>query len=482
MNDRLYSARKNGRPGKVLLISANRCTSPDPVFPLGLSYLNAALAAAGRPTAWLDLLTDKDRLDTVLESCEAGFIAISLRNIDDVLIRKQEIFVRDLAGLVDQIRHRTQSPIILGGSGFSIFPKELLHLSGADFGIRGPGEISFPSLLTALERSASYEHLPGLVFRRDGKIVVNPNGGTAGGTSLSLHDRPMPAVEYYLRNGGMLNLQTQRGCQFPCCYCTYPLIEGARNQPRAEELVAEEFLDLQRLGAKYVFVADSVFNSSPEHVTRVCESLLRRNVTLAWGCFLRPQGLTPELMALMVRAGLAHAEFGSDSFSDTVLSAYRKDLTFEDIRRSSELARNVNLPFCHFLIVGGPGETHATINEGFKNSGRLAGAVILAVVGMRIYPGTQLFERACKEGVIKADADLLPPTYYLAPGLSEESVFTQLRGFARSSPGWVVGDPDPNYSAFVERLRRRGVVGPLWSYFAMMQRLWPLGVSPTPTP
>jgi len=27
----------------------------------------------------------------------------------------------------------------------------------------------------------------------------------------------------------------------------------------------------------------------------------------------------------------------------------------------------------------------------------------------------------------------------------------------------------------VERLRQRGVVGPLWSYLSMLQRLWPHG-------
>jgi len=33
---------------RVLLISANRCTAPDPVFPLGLAHINAALRQAGK--------------------------------------------------------------------------------------------------------------------------------------------------------------------------------------------------------------------------------------------------------------------------------------------------------------------------------------------------------------------------------------------------------------------------------------------------
>ena len=66
-------------------------------------------------------------------------------------------------------------------------------------------------------------------------------------------------------------------------------------------------------------------------------------------------------MKLMARAGLSHIEFGSDSFCDEVLAAYQKDFTFEDILHSSELARQENVDFCHFLICGRAGETRETL-------------------------------------------------------------------------------------------------------------------------
>jgi hypothetical protein len=92
---------------------------------------------------------------------------------------------------------------------------------------------------------------------------------------------------------------------------------------------------------------------------------------------------------------------------------------------------------------------------------------------MRIYPGTPLFERAVATDFTKASANLLAPAYFLAPDLTAEAVFTLLEEFARLSPNWIVGDPPPDYSRLVERLRQRGVVGPLWSYFATMQRIRP---------
>ena len=57
--------------------------------------------------------------------------------------------------------------------------------------------------------------------------------------------------------------------------------------------------------------------------------------------------------------------------------------------------------------------------------------------------------------------------------LTADSVFARLQTFTARSPNWIVGDPVPEYGRLVERLRQRGVVGPLWSYFALLQRIQP---------
>jgi radical SAM superfamily enzyme YgiQ (UPF0313 family) len=458
---------------RVLLISTNRCATPDIVFPLGLSFLNAALRQAGHDVRWLDYLADTQPLREVLAEFRPDYVGVSVRNIDDVLIRKRETYFNQLGDISSAVREVHPCPVILGGSGFSIFPAQLLALTGADFGIQGEGEASFLALMAALASGAEVSQIPGLVHRRGPEVVVNPQSPAPGAHRLETADLPDRLVEHYLRNAGMLNLQTQRGCAHTCGYCTYPLIEGRAHRSRPPEVVAEEMALLESRGAKYVFVVDSVFNSSPRHVQQVCEALIRRKLAIRWGCFLRPQGLTSDLLELMSRAGLAHIEFGSDSFCDAVLAAYGKRLRLDDILESSELARRQQIDFCHFLICGGPGETADTLQATYENSLKLNGAVIMAVVGMRIYPGTALHDRAIREGYISPETDLLTPNYYLAPGLAEAQIFGTLQQFAQQSPNWVIGDPTPAYARLVERLRARGVPGPLWSYFSMVQRLWP---------
>jgi radical SAM superfamily enzyme YgiQ (UPF0313 family) len=469
-------------PSRVLLISANRCSVPEKVFPLALTYLQAALRREGHVCRWLDLLEQPERLEEALRGFQPEVVAISVRNIDDVVIRKRETFFDDLPGVCAAIRRLAGSRIVVGGSGFSIFPEPLLRLSGADFGIAGEGEESLARLVRCLEQGGGYEDIPGLVYRRGETIQVNPPENRPFAVAVGEEDRPAEVADAYLKSCGVLNVQTQRGCACRCCYCTYPVIEGRAHRRRPPEQVAEEFARIVARKARYAFIVDSVFNSSARHVEEICEAILRRGIKLSWGCFLRPQGLTPELMKLMARAGLSHVEFGSDSFCDEVLAAYGKGFSFEEVRRSTELAMAEQVDCCHFLIAGGPGETEATLQRSFDNSASLGRSTILAVVGMRIYPGTALHQRALAEGVVAPEDDLLAPRYYVAPGLDSDRVFERLRDQARRSPGWVAGDPVPAYTRLVERLRQRGVVGPLWSYFSVIQRLWPQAGGEAPQP
>ncbi|HUJ09685.1 MAG TPA: lipid biosynthesis B12-binding/radical SAM protein [Verrucomicrobiae bacterium] len=463
-----YNAAMDSR--RVLLISSNRCDQPYPVFPLGLAHLESALRHAGHTTCWVDRQAMNVPLEQAIAEFQPHVIGISIRNVDDVQFQSQETYYDDAIALSHKVRSCSPSPIVLGGTAFSIFPEKLLRLSGADFGVQGPGEVAFVQLIKAITTGDDSSGIPGLVYRRGDQIVVNPCDPEEPIYAFTA-ERPPELMNYYLQHSAMLNIETQRGCSMPCCYCTYPLIEGRRIRRREPEAIAAELMTLQRQGTKHVFIVDAVFNLQNDHIARVCEAILRRGVEVTWTCFLRPKGLTAELMNLMARAGLTHIEFGADSLCDSVLAEYGKAITFEDILKSSTLARAAGIHYGHFLICGGPGETRETLQTTFANSKRLPGAVIFALAGMRIYPGTPLFARAVREGLLSADADLLRPVYYISPALTKEELLQQLEEFRQQGPNWLIGNPPTSFVPLSDRLRHRGVVGPLWEYYPALQRL-----------
>ncbi|MBD3239967.1 MAG: radical SAM protein, partial [Chitinivibrionales bacterium] len=362
-------------PGRVLLINVNQCDTPYPVYPLGLSHVAAALTQAGHDVRLFDMGIEGHRLAQVVDSFAPSLVGVSLRNIDDVDIEKQRFFVPDLVEVVRRVKQLVDVPVVVGGSAFSLFPEQLLEMSGADFGVRGEGERAARALVDALESGSTVESIPGLVYHRNGTVVSNAADETRA-LEASPALRPHGLVEHYLSRSSMLNVQSQRGCAYHCCYCTYPLIEGQRFRYRDPRAVVDEIEQATQLGATYFFMVDSVFNTSREHVLGLCDELIRRDLRVGWCCFLRPAGLDEELMGAMARAGLRHIEYGSDSFCDSVLQAYGKGFAFDDILRSSELARAHKVRYAHFLIAGGPSETEQTLHEGFRNSQRLRRTVI----------------------------------------------------------------------------------------------------------
>jgi radical SAM superfamily enzyme YgiQ (UPF0313 family) len=353
--------------------------------------------------------------------------------------------------------------VVIGGSAFSLFPKELLRMSCADYGVRGEGEKAMVALVDAIEQDQPVESIPGLVFERDGVSVANAATPCVS-ADIPLASRPPELVSYYRQQSSMLSVQTQRGCAFNCCYCTYPVIEGNRFRLRDPRVVAEEIAQIKALGVHYFFVVDSVFNTKRDHVASVCEEIIRRDLGMEWCCFLRPAGLDSELMDLMARAGLKHVEFGSDSFCDTTLETYGKHFTFEDIYQASEFARERRIRYAHFLIAGGPGETEATLEEGFRNSQRLRKTVIFPFVGMRLYPETPLYRIAMREGMVAPEESLLEPFFYVAPTLGEARTQEILASFARRAGNWFVGELPPDLARIARQLRSKGVEGPLWEF------------------
>ena len=120
-------------------------------------------------------------------------------------------------------------------------------------------------------------------------------------------------------------------------------------------------------------------------------------------------------------------------------------------------------------MCGGSGETLATLQTGFANAQHLAGAIIFALAGMRIYPGTALCSRAQQEGILTPDTDLLDPAYYISPALTETQLLDQLAEFGRRASQWIVGPVPPGFAAIADQLRQRGVVGPLWEYYGALR-------------
>lgn len=465
-------------PSRILLVSANKVTHPYPVFPLGLAFLEAALKAAGHEVRIHDQLMHPDK-DLAGNLAWAECVGLSLRNVDNVSATAPVSYLEGYRDLLRSIRRRTRLPLIAGGPAFSIFPVEFMQSLDLEFGISGEAEEAIVKWVRALKGQGRMEDVPGLLWRTgDGNVRHNPPAAIEPKALPS--PRPDPEwIRSYLKAGGMLNAQTQRGCAFHCTYCTYPWIEGRRYRHREPDTVVAELRHLHDAGARYVFLADSVFNTSRHHVEAICNKILDTGLRIQWGCFARPANLDGGLLDLMIRTGLRHIEFGSDSFCDATLESYGKSFRFDEILEVSRMVARRRVHACHYIIFGGPGESEDTIRETIANARHLPDAPIFAFSGMRIYPHTPLHRQS---GDPRTPAELLEPAYYSPPGLEDETRERLVREGTRDNPNWFLSDHADNNAALIARLRRKGKQGPLWEYLVVSRRLWQEIHPPTDQP
>ena len=446
---------------------------PYRVAPLGLAYIAGALKAHGHDVRAIDLCFSENiesDLTQMVQDFSPDVIGISLRNLDNLTYPLSISYLPELEETIAIARRLTPAPLVIGGSGFSLAPLPLMQHLDADFGVVGEGEGSMVKLVQRLEQGGSLEGIPGVLIKGKDAFLPPLPLDSFGTPARNVLDN-----ERYLQEGGMANIQTKRGCPFTCIYCTYPLLEGKQVRVRAVREVARELKDLQaEYGVDYCYFVDDIFNYPPDYTEALCCEMIAQGVEMKWTAFVNPQFLTPEITALMAKAGCQGVELGVDSGSSKILRSYGKGFEVQDIINASQHCRQADLNFALYLLVGGPGEDEATLKDTFALMDRLDPTAVIIMIGIRIYPHTPLQEMAVLEGVIKEDDDLLEPRFYISPLLGPggpERLIEIVTEGAMGRRGWIVPGLEINISpSLMEGIRKFGLRGPLWELAGRMKR------------
>ena len=136
----------------MLLVNPNRFKDP-PVIPIGLEYIATALEKHNHNVDILDLCfceSPEGEITKALFKKSYDLVGFSIRNIDSLGYFRGEFFLPSIKPLVQCVKNYN-IPVLLGGSGFSAMPYEILDYLDGDYGIIGPGEMMFPRFLELLQ-------------------------------------------------------------------------------------------------------------------------------------------------------------------------------------------------------------------------------------------------------------------------------------------------------------------------------------------
>jgi len=406
-------------------------------------------------------------------------VGVSVRNIDNSDAIALRHYTPEARSIFAALRSAApNAKVIAGGAAFGVAPEALFRDFGVDYAVAGDGERASVALVNALTSGDDPGPLPGIVRSVGGTVHFTPPGEDA-----NLDQLPSPSLHRWIdlrryeRHGATIPIQTKRGCVYKCVYCTYRNVEGWGYRTRNPERVADEIEELWRkAGVRNFDFVDSTFNSPPGHALEVCEAITRRNM----GVHLDTTNFTPatasdELLGAMRRAGFRTLGITAESASDPVLDRLEKGFSAAKVREVAERVERAGIRTLWIFLVGGPGETKATLEETLQFAAwRLGrGDAVYLTVGLRIYPGTTLHRIAINEGVVNADATLLDPTFYFSPDLSFDVAVNRLRRFAANHPRFMFSAD--SRSALLPYLTRAASVlrlpKPHWQYMGLFQKI-----------
>ncbi|MHC4478544.1 MAG: B12-binding domain-containing radical SAM protein [Planctomycetota bacterium] len=467
-----------------------------PIGPISLDYIAEAVQKAGFDVEVLDLaLTDEPTkaMTDYFAAKSPELVGLTFRNVDDCFWPSADWFVPRLKDIVETLHGLTEAPIVVGGVGFSIFGRTIVEHTGADFGIRGDGELAVLSLMEQLRLGRAFDKVPGLVWRSDGAIYCNP---PAWPDQLSIPPgRRFVDNLAYFKRGGQCGLETKRGCNRKCVYCADYLAKGSKLRPRPAAEVADEAQALLDQGVDVLHVCDSEFNIPASHAHAVCDQLNRRSLgkRLRWYTYMSPVPFDAELAEVMARAGCVGIDFTGDSACPSMLTKYCQKHSREDIALAVNLCGQNNIAVMIDLLLGGPGETPQTVAETIDFMKKIGPDCVGAALGVRVYPGTAMekmvgdrLNGGTHQGIRRkydGPVDLLKPTFYISPALGErpaELVKDLIAGDKRFfepaqetqviSGGSKEGDYNYNENLRLRDAIQKGARGAYWHILRKLRR------------
>ncbi|MBI2850386.1 MAG: cobalamin B12-binding domain-containing protein [Chloroflexi bacterium] len=355
---------------KIALVNPNHHTKyPQP--PMGLALLAAVLERAGYPIT----VVDASALNLPLEA-----IAPLVRDADVIGLTAMTPSINFAVSTARHLKKaRPDVPIILGGAHATLLPEETLASAPElDIIVRGEGEESILQLLPALEKSSAgltpgkqpLNKIPGITYRKGGKIVSNPAGSKLVDLDslpfLAYHLLPWHSYKPHPPHGRALPFAviiTSRGCPYHCAYCSKPIF-GTRFRAQNPDRVIKEILYHQkRFGIKELAFYDDVFTLDKKRAHAIADQIIKRGIKLHWSCETRVNLVDKNLLRHMKEAGCYAISYGLESGSPEILKAIDKGITLQQATEAVRWSREVGLQTIGYFMIGSPGESPETIRQ-----------------------------------------------------------------------------------------------------------------------
>jgi radical SAM superfamily enzyme YgiQ (UPF0313 family) len=401
--------------------------SPFPdVYSFGIRSLSATARDVGHETRLLFVTQQFTEpysqrvLDQVVEHCrDAELVGISLMSN----------FWDNASALTKVLQQRLGVPVLWGGIHTTVRPSESLQV--ADYVAIGEAEESFVQFLshwgtgkttpgirargqTEYERAAPpacLDTIPHADFDLEHHCVL------VGDTLV-----PMTPELLRQRTEGIYLTIPSRGCPFDCTYCCnvflnqeFPENRKVRHKsmPRLiEEL--EQVLNRLPVFNRIKFDDDAFFSLPVEEIISFSREYKRRIDLPLIVTGVTPATVRRDKLEALVEAGLVEVRMGIETASESMRKEYKRPQTERKVAKAAALMNEFKERLTPFydLIIDNPWETEESLVETLRFLTRLPLPFEIILYSLTFYPGTDVYERAVADGLVKDDLEDVYRKYY----------------------------------------------------------------------
>lgn len=237
-----------------------------------------------------------------------------------------------------------------------------------DFIVIGEGEQTFRQLLANLGAGGDISEVPGIAYRKDGSIQLNPQRN-----KLDLKELPSPyrfAEDVPHLSKRVTYIETSRGCPFSCQFCLSSIEVGVRYFDR--EKVKDDIRYLMANGAKTIKFVDRTFNISRSYAMEMFRFLIDEHLPGTVFQFeITADIMRPEVIEFLNQeapAGLFRFEIGVQSTNDYTNELVMRKQNFEKLKRTVTMVKEGGKIDQHLdLIAGLPEEDYHSFRRTFND-------------------------------------------------------------------------------------------------------------------
>lgn len=361
--------------------------------PLGLLYMAAYLRDTGRYE--LSIIDCQAEALTHQQCAER----VEMLRPDVVGLTAMTFTLVDVKLVIQEIRKRVTTNIVVGGPHTAIYPTETFKGLQADYVVVGEGEITMDTLCQDIATGKVNKSMPESVrVYRQNQFIQD------------LNELPLPARElthmdkYYsvlAHDTPTTTSFSSRGCPFSCKYCDRPALGKGFRSMNAKRVV-DEMEWCQKAGIKEIFYYDDTFSVSMKRVMEICDEVLKRGVKMRWDIRTRVNVVNEELIKKMAMAGCDRIHFGVESGNPRVVRIMNKGTSIEQVEKAFDLCKRYKIKTLAYFMMGNPTETLEDVKDTLALSKRIKPDFMQMTI-LSPFPATQYYLQALQEGVLDKD-------------------------------------------------------------------------------